>query len=140
MICYWFNYCFKIIHVILIILLNQSDQCCLQFWEALMSQKPHTFYIVFPAIPVIMYFCLLRYLTLNSNKALRFSSLIIKSSIILFVQENCCFTPIFWRFFVSAIFFLEKRVQNNFPKNRVSLLGLAHVYYGVKYINTKRPT
>ena len=90
-----------------------------------------------------------KYLALNSIKALKFSSLIIKSSTILFVQANCCFTSVFCNFFVPAIFFLEKRVQNNFPKNRVCLLGLAHVYYRefiknnpdfVKHINTKRPT
>ena len=69
------------------------------------------------------------YLALNSIKALKFSSAIVKSFTILFVQANCCFTPVFCNFFVSAIFFLEKRVQNNFPKNPVYLLGLAHVYY-----------
>ena len=90
-----------------------------------------------------------KYLALNSIKALKFSSLIIKSSTILFVQANCCFTSVFCNFFVSSIFFLEKCVQNNFPKNRVCLLGLVHVYYRefirnnpdfVKHINTKRPT
>ena len=86
------------------------------------------FDIVFPVTPVIMCFCLRRN-TWNSIKVLKFSSLIIKSSTVLFVQANCCFTPVFCNFFVSAIFFLEKRVQNNFPKNRVCLLGFAHVCY-----------
>ena len=99
-------------------------------WRGCSVPKPSYFLHSFSCYTVYCVFLSLsKYLALNSIKTLKFSSLTIKSSTILFVHANCCFTPVFCNFIVSAIFCPEKRIQNNFPKNRVCLLGLAHVYY-----------
>lgn len=84
----------------------------------LLFQNPHILYLVLSAMSCIVFNCLHRIICfLNSIKvsALKFSMLLIKSSIILLTHENYCLLP-FFLFFL--FFFLEEFVQSKFLKNQ----------------------